>query len=149
MDSRVILDSMKAGEGQKGRQRELTHQSKNSVVKTEQRVSSIALTILGAKVSHYKMPFSLFFYAAKQQEEKFTYMGLSEARAGQPPVHKCPLLLRQKYQSNDSHFHLGSTRDPLRAGSGFWAMKEERLHRDTCCLWSPFSAGSTCTFSLH
>lgn len=60
MDSWVILDSVKAGEGQKGRQRELSHQSKNPVVKTEQRVSSIALTIHGAKVSHYKMPFPPF-----------------------------------------------------------------------------------------
>lgn len=60
MDSWVILDSMKAGEGQKERQRELTHQSKNPVVQTEQRVSSVALTIHGAKVPHYKMLFSPF-----------------------------------------------------------------------------------------
>lgn len=62
MDSWVILGSAKAREGQKGHQRELTHQSKNLVVKTEQSVSSIALTICGAKVSHYKMPFSPFCF---------------------------------------------------------------------------------------
>lgn len=83
MDSWVILDSMKAGEGQKGRQRELTHQSKNPVVKTEQRVSSIALTIEGARVSHYKMPFSPFLLCpAKVQEEMFVCVGSSQAGLG-------------------------------------------------------------------
>lgn len=62
MDSWVILDSERAGEGQKGHQKELTHQSKNPVVKTEQNVSSIALTIHGAKVTHYKMPFSSMLF---------------------------------------------------------------------------------------
>lgn len=60
MDSWVISGSVKAGEGQKGHQSELTHQSKNPVVKAEQSVSSIALTICGAKFTHYQMPFPLF-----------------------------------------------------------------------------------------
>lgn len=52
MDSWVILESVKTEEWQKGHQRELTHQHKNLVMKTEQSVSSIALTIHGAKASH-------------------------------------------------------------------------------------------------
>lgn len=70
MDSWVILDSTRAGEGQKGHQRELSYQSKNPVVKTEQAVSSIALTIRGAKVSHYKMSFSPFCFIQANFKKK-------------------------------------------------------------------------------
>lgn len=70
MDSWVILGSTKSGEGQKGHQRELTHQSKNPVVKTEQNVSSIALTIRGAKISHYKISFSPFCFVQANSRKK-------------------------------------------------------------------------------
>lgn len=118
MDSWVILDSMKVGEGQKGCQRELTHQSKNPVVKTEQRVSSIALTIHGAKVSHYKMLFSPFLFCpAKLQEEMFVCVGSSQA--GDASCTQVPIAVQTVIEEEDSHFHLGSTQDPLRAGVGF------------------------------
>lgn len=94
MDSWVILGSVKTGEGQKEHQRELTHRSKNPIVKTEQSVRSIALTIHGAKFSQYKLPFCPF-YPCKLQEEMLVCARLSQVRAMQPPEHARPILLSQ------------------------------------------------------
>lgn len=105
-------------------------------MKTEQRVSSIALTIHGAKVSHYRMPCSPFCSIQPNCKKKCSSMW------------DCPkpglgsLLNTCAHCCSDSNsrriailISIWALHRPSEGRCWFLSHEEEKLHRGTCCLW--------------
>lgn len=161
MDSWVILDSMKAEEGQKGHQRELTHQNKNSVVKTERSVSSIALTIHCAKSSHYRCLSLLFcFIQANCRKEGWSIWAHPKSGPCNPLemcAHSCSISNIMRVMILITLWALRKVLWGQMLVSEWWrkgkvvpadwkAAQGEMLSLMTCLCWI---YTSTCTSSLH